>query len=159
MSNPESHGVSVRLNDGKSLLAEWSHRFDTLPTIGERVHIEDIGGEPPAGYRDSAPVARIDRDLATGGVTLVLEAVPASAKEARNVVFLNRNYIPEALHRDVEEFVRNHVDLPAFEWVDSQQPAPIVELHGPKAISRPALGQLQAKIRNLLAESSPLAVL
>jgi hypothetical protein len=159
MNSHSPSNVIIRLQDGKSLLAEWTHDFDSLPTIGDRLHIEDISGEIPSGYRDSAFVSVIERDLANGRVTLVLEAAPVAAKEKRNVVFLNANYIPDALHREIENFIRNHVDLPVFEWVRSQQPSPIVELHGPTAISRPALGQLQAKIRNLLAENSPLAVL
>lgn len=159
MNHNSSSDIIIRLQDGKSLLNEWSHHFDTLPTIGERLHVEDVSGEVPSGYRDSAMVSRVERDLNTGRITLVLDAVPVSEKENRNVVFLNANYIPAEQHREIEDFVRNHVDLPVFEWVDSRQPAPIVELHGPTAISRPALGQLQAKIRNLLAESSPLAVI
>ncbi|HVJ45168.1 MAG TPA: hypothetical protein VM511_02205 [Luteolibacter sp.] len=159
MNHNSSSDVAIRLQDGKSLLSEWSHHFDTLPTIGERLHIEDVSGDVLSGYRDSAMVSRVERDLKTGLVTLVLDAVPVSEKENRNVVFLNSNYIPAEQHQEIEGFVRNHVDLPVFEWVDSQQPAPIVEFHGPTAISRPALGQLQAKIRNLLAESSPLAVI
>ncbi len=159
MNHNSSADVIIRLQDGKSLLSEWSHRFDTLPTIGEKLHIEDVSGEVPSGYRDSAPVSRVERDLRNNQLTLVLDAVPVTEKKLRNVVFLNANYIPAEQHQEIEDFVRNHVDLPIFEWVESQQPAPIVELHGPTAISRPAIGQLQAKIRNRLAESSPLAVI
>lgn len=159
MNQHASSEVIIRLQDGKSLLAEWSHHFDTIPTIGDRLHIEDVSGELQPGYRDSATVFRIDQNLRTRQLTLVLEAIPAAEQKGRNVVYLNANYIPEARHQEIEKFVRNHVDLPVFEWVYSQQPSPIVELHGPTTISRAAIGQLQAKIRRVLDESSPLAVI
>jgi hypothetical protein len=159
MKHDPSSDVMIRLQDGKSLLAEWTHRFDTLPTIGERIHIEDISGEPQHGYKDSAMVFRVDQDLRNHRVTLVLDAVPDSEKRGRNVVHLNANYVPEAKRQTIEEFVRKHIDMPVFEWVYSQEPAPIVELHGPTTVSRAAIGQLQAKIRNVVGESSPPAMI
>lgn len=159
MNQNHNSQVIIRLQDGKSLLADWTHQFDQLPTIGERLHIEDIGGDLQPGYQDSTSVSRVDLDLRTNQHTLVLEAVPAKAGANRNVVFLNENYIPENLRLEVETFIRRHVDQPAFEWVQTQQPAPITGIHGPRVPSRPALGQLQAAIRELIADTLTPATL
>lgn len=149
--------IHLQLNDGKTVIDRWSHSVATVPTIGETVGISSVGGHTPAGYQQDAAVFRIEHDIATGEVTVMLDASPVSAKPIRNVVFLNSDYIPEKVHRDAEEYLRTRIELPVFEWIASTEPAPIVRLHGPAHVSHADLAKLQAGVRKIVDSLSSLA--
>lgn len=159
MSYTNTPNTQVQLNDGKSVIASWSHDFNQLPTIGEVVHISSIGGNVPDGYQSHAKVFRMDRNLSTGEVTVILDLVPVDEKEGRPVVILNTEYVPENLRRDVEEHLRGALDVPAFEWIQSTDPAPIISIHAPGNFSETNLAKLQAGVRQIIDEASPLATI
>jgi len=150
--------IHLQLNDGKTVIDCWSHPLDVVPTIGETVAIPSIGGRAPAGYQEKAAVFRIEHDIATGVITIILDAKPVSAKPIRNVVFLNEDYIPANLRREAEVFLRSRIDLPVFEWIRSTEPSPIVRLHGPAQVSHADLSKLQAGVRGIVDAASPLAI-
>jgi len=152
-----THRIHLQLNDGKTVIDRWSHSLAAIPTIGEVIGIPSAGGRTPAGYQQNAAVFRIEHDLASGDVTVMLEASPVSAKPIRNVVFLNSDYIPEEVHRDAEEYLRSRIELPVFEWINSTEPSPIVRLHGPARVSTADLAKLQAGVRKIVDALSPLA--
>lgn len=152
-----THHIHLQLNDGKTVIDHWSHSVATVPTIGETIGITAAGGQTPSGYQQEATVFRIEHDLASGDVTVMLEASPVSAKPIRNVVFLNEDYIPAELHRLVEEYLRSRIELPVFEWMPSTEPSPIVRLHGPGRVSPADVAKLQAGVRKIVDEASTLA--
>ena len=150
--------IHLQLNDGKTVIDCWSHPLAAIPTIGEVVDINAVGGLTPQGSRPEATVFRIDRSLASGGMTVILDAVPIAAKPIRNVVFLNEDYIPADLRREAEVFLRSRIELPVFEWIRSTEPSPIVRLHGPAQVSHADLAKLQAGVRGIVDAASPLAI-
>lgn len=152
------NNVRIQLNDGKAVIDSWTHAFDHLPTIGESIAIPSVGGTVPDGYQEQAGVFRIDRDLSNGDVTVILDLKPASAKADRIVVFLNTEYVPEQHRRDVEEHLRGKLDVPAFEWVQSTDPAPVLRIHqGLSEIPHSEVEKLQKGVRAIIEASSPLA--
>jgi len=156
MSNNDN--THVQLNDGKTVIDLWPHAFATLPTIGETVDINRAGGSTPAGYQSQAQVFRIDRDLASGRVTVVLDLQPATTRGDRTVVFLNADYIPLNLRREVEEHLRGKLPVPAFEWVESNDPSPILRIHrGLAETAHEEVAKLQKGVRRIIDEASPLA--
>lgn len=155
MSNTQIH---VQINDGKTAIDRWPYAFEHLPTIGDVIAISSVGGSAPTGYDSKAEVFRIDRDLSTGEVTIILDLKPASSKAARPVAFLNADYIPEHLRRDVEEHLRGQLEVPAFEWVQSTDPSPVLRVHqGLSEIQPEIVAKLQKGVRKILDAASPLA--
>ncbi|RYD38104.1 MAG: hypothetical protein EOP87_02175 [Verrucomicrobiaceae bacterium] len=61
--NNTDNNIHIQLNDGKAVIDRWSHASGQLPTIGDTIAISSVGGGTPEGYRESAKVFRIDRDL------------------------------------------------------------------------------------------------
>jgi hypothetical protein len=156
MSN--QHNVHIQLNDGKAVIDRWSHDSSQLPTIGDTIAISSVGGRTPEGYQENATVFRIDRDLNNGETTVILDLQPESAKGARIVVFLNTAYVADNLRREVEEHLRGKLDVPAFEWIHSTEPAPIIRIHqGLSEIPHVEVAKLQKGVRAIIEASSPLA--
>jgi hypothetical protein len=146
--------TTVRLLDGKSLLASWTCDFDKLPTIGERLPVE--AGDL-RGYRTEAMVSRIDMDLSGHEPVVILDAAPLDSEAKRTVVILNENYVPTALRRDVECHLRSRLDVPAFEWLAGSEGRPIIDIHGPSADARDRAGELNREIRGIISDASSLA--
>ena len=146
--------ITVRLLDGKSILATWTRDFDRLPTIGETLAVE---AADVTGYRDEAMVSRIDVDLSGQNVTVILDAVPLDGGTRRTVVTLNENYIPAPMRMEVEKYLRSRLDVPAFEWVAGNEGRPIIDIHGPSSEARERAGELNKEVRSLLADASSLA--
>jgi hypothetical protein len=156
MSNETN--IHIQLNDGKAVIDSWVHQSSQLPTIGDVIAIPSVGGATPEGYQENATVFRIDRDLSSGEVTVILDLQPESAKEARIVVFLNSAYVGDNLRREVEEHLRGKLDVPAFEWNHSTEPAPIIRIHqGLSEIPHAEVAKLQKGVRTIIEASSPLA--
>ncbi len=156
MSN--QHNVHIQLNDGKAVIDRWSHDSGQLPTIGDVIAISSVGGRTPEGYQENATVFRIDRDLSNGETTVILDLQPVSAKGGRLVVFLNTEYVAENLRREVEEHLRGKLDVPAFEWIHSTEPAPIIRIHqGLSEIPHAEVAKLQKGVRAIIEAASPLA--
>ncbi|WAC20087.1 hypothetical protein OVA24_01680 [Luteolibacter sp. SL250] len=156
MSN--QHNVHIQLNDGKAVIDRWPHDSNQLPTIGDVIAIPSVGGRIPEGYQENATVFRIDRDLNNGELTVILDLQPVSAKGGRLVVFLNTEYVAENLRREVEEHLRGKLEVPAFEWIHSTEPAPVIRIHqGLSEIPHAEVAKLQKGVRAIIEAASPLA--
>lgn len=71
-----SPAIRLQLHHGMVVIARWSYQLAKAPTLGESVAIASLGGHAPAGFRDTAFVFRIEHDLATRDLTVMLDLVP-----------------------------------------------------------------------------------
>ena len=156
MNNNNTHNVRIRLQDGKSTLTTWEQQLATIPTIGESIPIPPRP-ETDGRYQPQAVVSRIDHDLKTGGIEVIAEATPLGETSKRATVFLNAAYVPENLRNEVENLVRKHLDVPVFEWQESSEPTPLLEIHGGKATVPADLNGLRNQIKEEILKHSELS--
>ncbi len=154
--NNNNQNIHIRLQDGNSLLSTWESRSAAIPTIGETIRITaeaGLGGR----YQPEAVVTRIDEDLRTGRVEIIAEASPAAGTANRGTVVLNSAFVPAGLRGEVESIVRKSVRTPSFDWRESQEPTPLIEVHGGGQSLTPAeLNRLRNEIRAALQQRSEL---
>jgi hypothetical protein len=154
--NNNTHNVRIRLQDGKSTLTTWEQQLAAIPTIGESINVRS-GAETDGRYQPQAIVSKIDHDLKTGDIEVTAEVVPLGDDSKRNTVFLNAAYVPENLRTQVETLLRNHFDVPVFEWQESPDPTPLLEIHGGKPTAPAELNRLRNQIKEEILKHSELS--
>ncbi len=147
--------TTVQLNDGKSVLHTWSQDFNKLPTVGDILEINTQENQVPAGYRNEAKVLLIETHGT--GTKLVLEATPLAKQANRPVLVMNKNYVPKRLRVEAETFLRERFDIPTFDWINSDLPQPIIDVHMESKPPIKELRKITDELRALLLKDSPLA--
>lgn len=150
--------ITVQINDGRSILHTWSENFEKLPTVGDTLEI-DTGANPDLkGYKDQAKVLLIEDKSSGDGHKLILGAEPVNGPTKRPTIIMNRDYVPQRHRREAESFLRKHFATPAFEWVESDLPQPIINVHAEQKPSVQKLRKITDELRDLLLKDAPVSV-
>lgn len=153
-----NQNINFQLRDGESILHAWSQDFEGIPTVGDVMKIEATDNSDLEGYGDEATVLLVEEDTTGSGHTIILEAVPRGDPAARPVVVMNRDYIPGRLRAEIESFLRKRFEVPAFEWIHSDLPQPIIDVYANPKPPIDELREITDELRDLLLKDSPLAV-
>lgn len=150
--------ITVQINDGRSILHSWSEDFEKLPTVGDTLKIDTSVSPNLKGYKDEAKVLLIEDNTSGNGQKLVLGAEPVSGATKRPTIIMNRDYVPKRHHREAESFLRKHFATPAFEWIESDLPQPIINVHADQKPSVQKLREITDELRDLLLKDAPVSV-
>ncbi len=155
----QTKNITVHLNDGKTRITSWSQDFSKFPTLGEWVDIDTMRSPIPDGYETIGMISKIAFDSSGRNPEIHLDAVAAKNPGGRPAVLLNSSYIPEPLARRVEDHLRTCLELPTFEWVRSNEPRPLIDVHVNPRLDRRTFRKWNDELRNIVIEASPLAVI
>ena len=150
--------ITLQLNDGKSVLHTWTEAFDKLPTVGETLKINTADAPNLNGYQDHAKVSLIEECASEGSKTVILEAVAKKAPSERPTIVMNSDYVPQRHRQKSEAFLRKHFETPAFEWVESDLPQPIIDVHASPKPTVSELRKITDELRDLLLEDAPVSL-
>ncbi|WP_348223636.1 hypothetical protein [Luteolibacter sp.] len=147
----------IVVKDGKSKIANWTQEFEHRPTVGDRVGIPADVAKALKGYQSEATVSLVEMDQQTGDFHIVLEAECNLPADQRPVVTLNASLLPDRIHDQVENLVRQRLEMPVLEWEDSSETTPIIRFHPFQSQPRTPLATLQKELREILNDAVKLA--
>ncbi|MEO7098910.1 MAG: hypothetical protein ABI162_06080 [Luteolibacter sp.] len=155
MKTKSNHQIVVQ--DGKSRIANWTQEFDHLPTVGDRLRIPEDVAKTLEGYQSEAVVSQVEMDQNTGDFKIMADAGCNVAPGKRPLVILNASLLPERIHNEVENHVRQRLELPMIEWEESSETTPIIHPFPSDSQLRTPLNTLQGELRGMLNEAVKLA--
>lgn len=148
--------IKLELRDGKSVLHTWTQEFETPPTVGDVLKV-DTGANPDlAGYKEEAEVLLVEES--GSDETVVLEAVPKVDPAKRPLVVMNKEYVPEKKRSETESFLRKRFEVPAFDWISSDLPQPIIDVHVDPKPPLEELRKITDELRDFLLKDAPVSV-
>lgn len=153
-----NQSINVQLNDGKSVLHSWTQEFERLPTVGETLKVHAEGATNLDGYKDTAKVLLIEERVSEDSKTVILEAVLKKPSSDRPTIVMNSEYVPKRHREDAESFLRKHFETPAFEWIASDLPQPIIDVHASPKPAASELRKITDELRDLLLEDAPVSL-
>lgn len=150
--------TTIQINDGNSVLHTATREFDELPTVGDKIEI-DTGASPDLkGYKSEAEVMLIETDVTNERKAVILRAVPEAGPANRPTLVMNLDYVPKRHRREAESFLRKHFETPAFEWIESDRPQPIIDVHASPKPPVQELRKITDELRDLLLKDAPVSV-
>jgi hypothetical protein len=149
--------TQVVVKDGRSKIAGWTQEFEHRPTVGDRIRIPDDMALTLKGYDAEAVVSLEEMDQATGDFRIIADASCSLPTDQRAVVTLNASLLPERIRKEVEDHVRQRLDLPVLEWEDSTLTTPVIRMHPFKSQPKTPLDTLQRELREILHKAVALA--
>ena len=145
------------MKDGKSKIACWAQEFEHRPTVGDRLGIPEDVAKTLQGYHTEATVSLVEKDQSTGDFRIEVEAECDLATDQRPLVTLNASLLPERIRSQVEDHVKQRLDLPVLEWAESSETEPVIRLHPFKSHLKTPLATLQQELRGILQDAVKLA--
>ncbi len=143
--------------DGKSNIASWTQDFEHPPTVGDRIRFPEDVAKSLKGYAPEATISLVELNQNTGDAVIAVDAECNLPADQRPSVTLNSSLLPERIHREVENHVRQRLELPLIEWERSSETTPILRLHPFKSQLKTPLTTLQRELREILDEAVKLA--
>ncbi|MEO8613550.1 MAG: hypothetical protein ABI600_00290 [Luteolibacter sp.] len=149
-TNDKTITCRIVIKDGKSELANYPQDLDHLPTVGDVMSMPERLSQQLRGYHDSAMVARVGIDRNTGRTQVDLEAKCELPTDKRPVLMLNASLVPPVLRRKVEDYVRNRLDFPSFDWEESTQTPAILRFDPFNSKPKTSQAELESELRKLI---------
>ena len=147
----------IVVKDVKTKIADWTQEFEHRPTVGDRIKFPENVAKTLEGYQPEATVSLVEMDQNTGDFQIVLDAECNLGTDQRPLVTLNASLLPERIHQQVENHVRQRLNLPVLEWEESSETTPVIRLHPFKSNLKTPLPTLQKELREILDEAVKLA--